>query len=67
MLTDFLSFFTVRKAVLSMMAMRRMSMLSHGAGVKLSPRAQELATNIPQYMKETEAVRTIYTYHSFKS
>ncbi|OCB87270.1 Pkinase-domain-containing protein [Sanghuangporus baumii] len=44
---------TFRKAVLSMMAMRRMSMLSHGT--KLSPRAQELASNFPQYMQETEA------------
>ncbi|KAL5514677.1 hypothetical protein ACEPAG_1993 [Sanghuangporus baumii] len=46
---------TFRKAVLSMMAMRRMSMLSHGASMNLSPRAQELATNFPQYMQETEA------------
>ncbi|EJD01901.1 Pkinase-domain-containing protein [Fomitiporia mediterranea MF3/22] len=45
---------TFRKAVLGMMAMRRMSMLSHGGASKLSPSAQELATNIDKYMQETE-------------
>ncbi|THH03031.1 hypothetical protein EW145_g6587, partial [Phellinidium pouzarii] len=47
---------TFRKAVIGMMAMRRMSMLPHQGAVttKLSPRAQELATNINQYMEDAE-------------
>ncbi|KAH8112862.1 Pkinase-domain-containing protein [Phellopilus nigrolimitatus] len=49
---------TFRKAVLGMMAMRRMSMLSHAAAAsdakKLSPRAQELASRIDKYMEDAE-------------
>lgn len=45
---------TFRKAVLGMMAMRRMTMLSQNMPSKLSPRAQELASNIGQYMKDAE-------------
>ena len=50
---------TFRKAVLGMMAMRRMSMMRevHRLNVdmdKLSPRAKELATNINQYIEDAE-------------
>ncbi|KAI5117907.1 hypothetical protein M0805_003601 [Coniferiporia weirii] len=47
---------TFRKAVLSMMAMRRMTLLTQQetSPPKLSPRAQELATRITKYMEDTE-------------
>jgi hypothetical protein len=44
---------TVRKAVFSMMAMKRMSMLAS----QLSPQAQRLGDNIAQYKEESEKVR----------
>lgn len=43
---------SVRKAVLSMMAVRKMSMMTSES--KLSPSAQELATNINKYMQDSE-------------
>ena len=52
---------SVRKAVLGMMAMRRMTMLSQNMASKLSPQAQELASNIDQYKKDAERVR-IFTF-----
>ena len=66
LIADFLSlpFFSsnpVRKAVLGMMAMRRMTMLSQNMASKLSPQAQELASNIDQYKKDAERVR-IFTF-----
>ncbi len=54
--TDYaMSFSSVRKAVLGMMAMKRMSMLSHQ---QLSPRAQELASEVKRYMEDSEKVRS---------
>jgi hypothetical protein len=52
---------SVRKAVFSMLAMKRMSLL---AGT-LSPAAQNLGHNIAQYKAESEKVRTIYLFSSF--
>ena len=48
----------VRKAVLGMMAVKRMSMLTHATvEQKLTPRAQELAKDLNRYMADSEQVR----------
>ena len=44
---------TVRKAVFSMMAMKRMSTLAMGSG-KFSPEARQLGENLAQYKEESE-------------
>ena len=46
-----------RKAVLGIMSMRRMSTLAQADNKNLSPRAQELATNMHKYMEDAEKVR----------
>ena len=46
---------TFRKAVFSMMAMKRMSILAS----QLSPQAQKLGDNIAQYKEESEKVRPL--------
>ena len=47
----------VRKAVLGMMAVKRMSMLTHASlEKKLSSRAQELAKDLNRYIQDSELV-----------
>jgi len=58
---------TFRKAVLGMMAMKRMRMMTHQA--ELSPRAQELMTNVKKYMEDSEkevidADKTVIHHHN---